>query len=108
MRSMMGMMGNYSGANGGGMGNGRDGANGFGPGMMGGSGSRAGGDNGWSTTNILLVILLAGALVALAAWRHWRRSSPETPFDVLSDRYARGDIDTAEYEQRRHELEALT
>jgi uncharacterized membrane protein len=106
--SMMGMMGNYSGANGGGMGNGRDGANGFGHGMMGGSASRAGGGNGWSTTNIVLVILLAGGLVALAAWRPWRRSSPKTPFDVLSDRYARGDIDTAEYEQRRHALESLT
>lgn len=109
--SMMGMMGNYSGANGAGMGNGRDGGNGFGPGMMGGSGSRAGGDNGWSSTNTVLVILLAvlgAALAALAAWRPWRRSSPQTPFDILSDRYARGDIDTADYEQRRHALEGLT
>ena len=109
--SMMGLMGNYSGANGGGMGNGRDGGNGFGPGMMGGSGSRAGGDNGWSSTDTVLVILLAvlaAALAALAAWRPWRRSLPKTPFDVLSDRYARGDIDTADYEQRRHALESLT
>jgi uncharacterized membrane protein len=114
--SMMGMMGNYSGANGGGMSNGRggmsngrEGGTGFGTGGMGGSGSRAGADNGWSSTDTVLVILLAvlaAALLALAAWRPWRRSPPKTPFDVLSDRYARGDIDSAEYEQRRHALES--
>lgn len=109
--SMMGMMGNYSGANGGGMGTGRDGGNGFGPGMMGGSGSRSSGEDGWSATNTVLVILLivlAATLAGLAALRPWRRSSPQTPFDVLSDRYARGDIDAADYEQRRHALESLT
>lgn len=106
--AMMGMMGMYSGANGGGMGNGGDGANGFGPGMMGDSSSRAGGDDDWSATSTVLAILLAAALVALAAWRPWRRTSPKTPFDLLSDRYARGEIDTADYDQRRHALEGLT
>jgi putative membrane protein len=109
--SMMGMMGNYSGANGGMTGNGRDGGNGIGSNMMGGSGSRASGHDGWSSTNIVLVILvavLAAALaaLALAARRSWRRSPPKTPFDVLRDSYARGDIDTAEYEQRRQALES--
>jgi len=117
--SMMGMMGTYSGANGGGMGTGRDGGGGMsngrdggsGFGEMGGSGSRAGGDDGWSATNTVLVILvavLAAALAALAAWRPSRRSSPQTPFEVLSDRYARGDIDPADYEQRRHALQSQT
>ncbi len=109
--SMMGMMGNYSGVNGGMTGNGRDVGNGSGSNMMGGSGSRAGGGDGWSSTDTVLVILLAvlaAALAALAAWRPWRRSSPKTPLDVLSDRYARGDIDTADYEQRRHALEGPT
>jgi uncharacterized membrane protein len=106
--SMMGMMGNYSGANGGMTGNGRAAGNGSGSNMMGGSGSRVGGDTGWSSTDTVLVILvavLAAALAALAARRPWRRSPPKTPFDVLRDSYARGDIDTADYEQRRHALE---
>ncbi len=109
--SMMGMMGSYSGTSGRGMGDGRDGVDGFGSGMMGGSPSRANGDSGWSAANTLLVVLLAAAaagLVALAAGGRWRRSSPKTPFDVLSERYARGDIDSADYEQRRHALEGLT
>ena len=109
--SMMGMMGSYSGTSGRGMGDGRDGVNGFDPGMMGGSGSRATGNDGWSATNTVLVILLAVLLVAFAvfaAWGPWRRSSPKTPFDVLSERYARGDIDTADYEQRRHALGSAT
>ncbi|MEO8690016.1 MAG: hypothetical protein ABI611_17600 [Solirubrobacteraceae bacterium] len=106
--SMMGMMGNYSGANGGMTGSGHDGGNGSGSNMMGGSGSRAGGDNGSSATNtalIILVAVLAVALAALAARRPWRRSPPKTPLDVLRDSYARGDLDTADYEQRRHALE---
>jgi uncharacterized membrane protein len=106
--SMMGMMGSYSGSSGGGVGNGRDGANGVGPGMMGGSGSRARGEDGWSSTDTVLVILLAVLVAALVAWRPWRRSSPQTPLDVLSDRYARGDIDAADYEQRRQALESPT
>jgi uncharacterized membrane protein len=106
--SMMGMMGNYSGAHGGMTGNGRAVGSGSGSNMMGGSGSRAFGDAGWSSTDTVLVILvavLAAALAALAARRPWRRSPPKTPFDVLRDSYARGDIDTADYEQRRHALE---
>lgn len=107
--SMMGMMSNYSGARGGVMGNGRDGGNsiGNGNGMMGGSDSRSDDDNDWGSTNTVLVILLAAmaaALAALAARRPWQQSSLQTPFDILSDRYARGDIDTADYEQRRSAL----
>lgn len=117
--SMMGMMGNYSGATGsgmsnsganrGGMGNGHSAANGSGTAMVGGSGSRTGSDNGWSGTNTVLIILvgvLAAALLAIATRRPWRHSPPRTPGELLSDRYARGDIDTAEYEQRRHALES--
>lgn len=109
--AMMGMMGDHFGVTRGGMADGRDGGNGFGPGMMGGSGTRAGRDNGWSATNSVLVILLAvlaAALAALAVRQPWRRSPLRTPFDILGDRYARGDIDTADYEQRRHALESST
>lgn len=101
--SMMGMMGNYSGADGSGMGNSRDSGNGFGPGMMGDSGSRAGGD-GWSggaTALVILLGVLAAGLAILTLVRSRRGSPPKTPGEILSDRYARGDIDTADYEQRR-------
>ncbi len=104
--SMMGMMGSYSGDSSGGMGSGRDA--GIGSGMMGDSVSRDGDDDGWSSTDTMLVVFLAALAAALAAWRPWRRSSPKTPLDILSDRYARGDIDTAEYEQRRHALGSPT
>ena len=107
--TMMGMMGNYSGVNGGMTGNGRDAGNAIGSTMMGGTGSRASGDSGWSTANIVLVILvavLAATLAAIATRRPWRRSPPKTPFDILRDSYARGDIDTADYEQRRHALQS--
>ena len=105
--SMMGMMGSYSGASGGMTGNGRDAGNGST--MMGRTGSRVSRDNGWSSTNSVLVILvavLAAALLAIATRRPWRRSPPKTPFDILRDSYARGDIDTADYEQRRHALQS--
>jgi len=102
--SMMGMMGNYSGTNGGGMGNRGDNSNGFGPGMMGGSDARG---DGWNGASTMLVILLLVMAVGLAVWRPWRKASPRTPLELLKDRYARGDIDTADYELRRHELGGL-
>ena len=98
--SMMGMMGGYSGANGAGMSYGRDAGNG----MMGGSDPRASGDgwSGGSTALVLLLGVLATGLAILAASLSGRRRSPtQTPGDILKDRYARGDIDTADYEQRR-------
>lgn len=65
--------------------------------MMGGSG------DGWSGSIALVILLgvLATGLAILAASRSRRQSSPQTPGDILSDRDARGDIDTADYEERR-------
>lgn len=59
-------------------------------------------------TLVILLAVMAVALAALTARRPWRQSSSKTPLDILSDRYARGDIDTADYEQRRSALEGLT
>lgn len=101
--SMMGMMGAYSGAAGA-----MGGPGGFGPGM---GGYWDDGD-GWSTgATVALIVLAAMAvgLVALAAGRRRRAlpASAETPLDLLSRRYAAGEMDTTDYEQRRRALEDL-
>lgn len=111
--SLMGMMGGYSGVGGGTIGEGYDGygpMGGYGPGM-GGYWARA--DDDWSTGATVALILLAAmaaALVALAATRRRRGLPPssQTPLDLLSRRYAAGEMDTTDYERRRRALEDLT
>ena len=51
----------------------------------------------------LAVLVVAWAVRALGAG--WRSDGSErTPLDVLKDRFARGEIDQAEYEKRRQVL----
>jgi putative membrane protein len=48
------------------------------------------------------------AIVVLAAWmmRMNGRKQDQTALDILKTRYARGEIDQTEFEQKRRDLEA--
>jgi len=60
----------------------------FGPGMM------------------ILLIVLCVALMAVAMGGGWhRRAGAGRALEILRERYARGEIDQAEFEERRHQLE---
>jgi putative membrane protein len=57
---------------------------------------------------ILIVVLLA-AIVGLLIWlavrtHHSGAGSTKSAREVLAERYARGEIDTEEYQQRREQL----
>lgn len=56
---------------------------------------------------VVLVVLLVVLVVRLVADRSPAREPPrgdETPLEILKRRYARGEIDRAEYEERRRDL----
>jgi len=59
---------------------------------------------------ILLWALIIGAGVALVRWLATRNSGSSdarrrTPLEILQERYARGEIERQEYEQKRRDLE---
>lgn len=65
---------------------------------------------------ILFWALVILGIVALIRWLTWesqagreqdRRKQPrdKTPLDIVKERYARGEIDRDEYEQKRRDLE---
>ncbi len=54
-------------------------------------------------------VLVIVAVVAMLRWLGvpWGdrdRTQRKTPLDILQERYARGEIDREEYEQKRHDL----
>lgn len=51
-----------------------------------------------------LVVLLTGSGTSRGYFNTNDTIPVETPLDILRKRYARGEIDTAEYEARRREL----
>ncbi|GAA3232535.1 hypothetical protein GCM10017691_27200 [Pseudonocardia petroleophila] len=71
------------------------------------------GMTGWGHPATALVVVLAWWVVGLGAYALARRldrrdrvaSAPQTPERVLAERFARGEIDAAEYRER---LEVLT
>jgi len=91
--TMMGMMGGFA----------------SGGGMMGGYGANGSGSHhdDWSTggivASVLLGLLLLGLLAAALTGR-FGRGERETPLDALRARYARGEIDQAEFDERRHAM----
>jgi putative membrane protein len=96
---MMGVMGMMGGSGYGGSGS-----------MMGGfrtNGSSGDGDDfgtaGWVMV-ALMVVLIGLGVAAVALLRPRRSSSSGVPLEVLGARYARGEIDKDEYEQRRNAL----
>lgn len=64
---------------------------------------------GWIVMIIFWVLVIAGA-IALVRWFGMRdRDSGNTgrrsPLELLQERYARGEIEREEYEQKRRDLE---
>ncbi|EHN09397.1 hypothetical protein PAI11_37310 [Patulibacter medicamentivorans] len=78
----------------------------YGPGRM--WGHRAGGD-GWdgrgTAMAIFMGLLVLIAVVAVVLWRPWRPRSAATPLEILQQRFARGELDQEEFEQRRSLLD---
>ena len=64
---------------------------------------------GWTFMLFFWVLIVLG-VIALLRWlgmssieRH--RSMRKTPLEILQERYARGEIDREEYQQKRSDLE---
>ncbi len=82
----------------------------YGPGMMYGGGW-AGGIFGWLVmflAIVLVVVVVIGALRWLFGSRHRPVAAPPVPhptaLDILGERFARGEIDKAEFEEKRRLL----
>lgn len=62
---------------------------------------------GWMMIGPLHMILVLGVLIALivlaARWLS-QGTSRASPLDILDERYARGEIDKAEFEQKKQDL----
>jgi putative membrane protein len=54
---------------------------------------------------ILLIAVIVLAVKALLPGNRDRRGSDKSPLEVLQQRFARGEIDEAEYERKRKVLE---
>lgn len=64
---------------------------------------------GWIIMIIFWVLVIAGG-IALVRWFGMRDrgsgdTSRRTPLEILQERYARGEIEREEYEQKRRDLE---
>lgn len=55
----------------------------------------------------LLILLGIAALIRWLVSQSWRNhgASPKTPLEILQERYARGEIDRNEYEQKKQDLQ---
>lgn len=65
---------------------------------------------GWIFMVLFWVLIVLG-IVALLRWLGTggagsREAPRKTPLDILQERYARGEIEREEYEQKRRDLEA--
>ena len=54
---------------------------------------------------ILLIVVIVVAVKTLWSGNSDNRNSDKSPLDVLQERFARGEIDEAEYERKRKALE---
>ena len=64
---------------------------------------------GWIVMILFWVLVIVGA-IALVRWFGMRDrgsgdTSRRTPLEILQERYARGEIERDEYEQKRRDLE---
>ncbi|MGM0551649.1 MAG: SHOCT domain-containing protein, partial [Bacteroidota bacterium] len=54
----------------------------------------------------LVVIILIVAFIVRTTQNRGKIQSPETPFDILKERYARGEINKEEFEAMKRDLES--
>ncbi len=64
---------------------------------------------GWIFMALILVLVILG-VVAMMRWlglggSGHREAPRQTPLEILRERYARGEIDREEYEQKRRDLQ---
>lgn len=75
----------------------------YGPGMMGWDG----GGWGFGLMHVLWWVFLVVGVVALVRWtgpRHYHHGGEDRALAILRERYARGEIDKAEFEDRKRDL----
>jgi len=83
--------------------------------MMGHGMGRAIGSGAYDYTWILiallgLLLIIGIALLIARLFRHsdkWNSNDEETPLDILKKRYAKGEIDKEEFEQRKRNLNSF-
>jgi putative membrane protein len=69
------------------------------------------GFSGWAIFGGVLMVLFWGAVVALVVWaisrfsRHHEPISYKSPYDIAKERYARGEITKAQFEQIKKDLQ---
>ncbi|MEO8322884.1 MAG: SHOCT domain-containing protein [Actinomycetota bacterium] len=65
-------------------------------------------DSGWGWLGAIWMISFWVAVIALVVWAVSRLSGPRTTHgraeEILEERFARGEIDREEFEERRREL----
>lgn len=62
---------------------------------------------GWGWTGMMIGWVLLAVLVAIVAWAllgNLRRKPANRALELLDERYAKGEIDTDEYTERKSEL----
>ncbi len=68
-------------------------------------------NTGFSLFGVLLMIAMMAAIIGVVVWVLWRATrrgaaSSQSPLELLDARYARGEIATEEYQERRRVLQA--
>lgn len=65
-------------------------------------------DSGWGAFGAIWMVVFWAAVIALIVWVVSRLSGPQTTHgraeEILEERFARGEIDRQEFEERRREL----
>lgn len=65
-------------------------------------------DSGWGSFGAIWMVLFWATVIAVSLWAVSRFSGPQTTHgraeEILEERFARGEIDRQEFEERRREL----
>lgn len=54
--------------------------------------------------SLFWILLIIGVVLLVKSSRNSRNSSGKTALDILKERYARGEIDKAEFDQKKNDL----